>query len=115
MGIITKQGLENLEAKLSKAIELLDERSVTEFEKFTETLPEEDTSWIDDDLYDFLEENEVEVDDTDNYYGAEPEALKRYIEEGMEYDGVIGYFPGFYKVFRALFAKHPELLTNEED
>ena len=33
----------------------------------------------------------------------------------MENDGVIGYFPGFYRVFRALFAKHPELLTNEED
>ena len=33
----------------------------------------------------------------------------------MENDGVIGYFPGFYKVFRALFAKHSELLTNEED
>lgn len=113
--MLTKQGLENLEAKLSKAIELLDERSLTEFEKFKETLPEEDTSWVEDDLYDFLEDNEVEVDDTDNYYGSEATALLKYIEEGMEYDGVIGYFQDFYKVFRALFAKHPELLTNEED
>ena len=44
MGTITKQGLANLKAELSKAIELLDERSLTEFQKFQETLPKEDTS-----------------------------------------------------------------------
>lgn len=115
MGTITKQGLANLKAELSKAIELLDERSLTEFQKFKETLPKEDNSWVDDDLFDFLEENDVEVDDFDNYYGSDAAALQKYIEEGMENDGVIGYFPGFYRVFRALFAKHPELLTNEED
>ena len=113
--MVTKQILENLQKSLSKAVELLDERSLTEFQKFQETLPKEDNSWVDDDLFDFLEENDVEVDDWDNYYGSDAAALQKYIEEGMENDGVIGYFPGFYRVFRALFAKHPELLTNEED
>ena len=113
--MVTKQILENLQKSLSKAVELLDERSLTEFQKFQETLPKEDNSWVDDDLFDFLKENDVEVDDWDNYYGSDAAALQKYIEEGMENDGVIGYFPGFYRVFRALFAKHPELLTNEED
>lgn len=41
--MVTKQILENLQESLSKAIELLDERSLTEFQKFQETLPEPDT------------------------------------------------------------------------
>lgn len=38
--MVTNQILQNLKAELSKAIELLDERSLTEFQKFQKTLPE---------------------------------------------------------------------------
>ena len=48
--MVTKQILQNLKAELSKAIELLDERSLTEFQKFEETLPEPDIDWVNDNI-----------------------------------------------------------------
>ena len=110
--MVTKQLLQNLKAELSKAIELLDERSLTEFQKFEETLPEPDTDWVNDNIEEFMNDLDEEISPMEDYYGMSGEDFKEYIHKYMECEGLIGsYFYDFYDIFKALFAKYPELLT----
>ena len=112
--MITKQILENLQESLSKAIELLDERSLTEFQKFQETLPEPDTDWVNDNIEEFMNNLDEDLNPMDDYYGMSGETLKEYIHDYMEWEGLRGsYFYDLYDIFKALFAKHPELLTKD--
>ena len=110
--MVTNQILQNLKAELSKAIELLDERSLTEFQKFQETLPEPDTDWVDDKIEEFMNDLDEEISPMEDYYGMSGEDFKEYIHKYMEWEGLRGsYFYDLYDIFKALFAKHPELLT----
>lgn len=108
--MLTKQGLHILETKLDLALNLISEHDLDVFEKQCQELPDEDTSWINEDLQDFFDDNEVEVD-IFSKKELSPKDLALKIQDGMEYDGLIGYFHTYYKVFKALFAKHPELLV----
>ena len=110
--MITKQILENLQKSLSKAVELLDERSLTEFQKFQETLPEPDTDWVNDNIEEFMNYLDEEISPMEDYYGMSGEDFKEYIHKYMEWEGLRGsYFYDLYDIFKTLFAKHPELLT----
>lgn len=110
--MITKQILENLQKSLSKAVELLDERSLTEFQKFQETLPEPDTDWVNDSIEEFMNDLDEEISPMEDYYGMSGEDFKEYVHKYMEWEGLRGsYFYDLYDIFKALFAKHPELLT----
>lgn len=108
--MLTKQGLHILETKLDLALNLISEHDLDAFEKQCQELPDEDTSWINEDLQDFFDDNGVEVD-IFSKKELSPKDLALKIQDGMEYDGLIGYFHTYYKVFKALFAKHPELLV----
>lgn len=105
--IITKQILDNEAAKLELALNLLSDNDVDTFEKQCQELPYEDTYWVYEDLQEFMDDNEVEYDNINDLSAKD---LIDKLREGMEYDGLIGYFDTYYKVFKALFAKHPELL-----
>lgn len=111
--MLTKQGLHILETKLDLALNLLSEHDLDTFDRQCQVLEdnnEEYTGWINEDLQEFFDDNEVEVDIfSKNKLSPKDLALK--IQDGMEYDGLIGYFHTYYKVFKALFAKHPELLV----
>lgn len=110
--MLTKQGLHILETKLDLALDLLSEHDIDTFERQCQVLEDNDdeyTGWIKEDLQEFFDDNEVDVDVFQGKLSAKDLALK--IQEGMEYDGLIGYFHTYYKVFKALFAKHPELLV----
>ena len=109
--MVTKQTLQNLKAELSKAIELLDERSLTEFQKFQKTLPEPDTDWVNDKIEEFMNNLDEDLNPIEDYHGMSGETLKEYIHNYMEWEGLRGYFYDLYDIFKALFAKHPELLT----
>lgn len=110
--MVTKQTLENLQKSLSKLFELLDARSLTEFQKFQETLPEPDTDWVNDTIEEFMNDLDEEISPMEDYYGMSGEDFKEYIHKYMEWEGLRGsYFYDLYDIFKALFAKHPELLT----
>lgn len=110
--MVTKQLLQNLKAELSKAIELLDERSLTEFQKFEETLPEPDIDWVNDNIEEFMNNLDEDINPIEDYSDMSGETLKEYIHEYMEWEGLRGsYFYDLYDIFKALFAKYPELLT----
>lgn len=111
--MVTKQILENLQNSLSKAIELLDKRSLTEFQKFQGTLPEPDTDWVNNNIEEFMNNLNEDLNPMEDYYGMSGETLKEYIHEYMEWEGLIDYFYDLYDIFKALFAKHPELLTKD--
>lgn len=112
--MITKQILENLQKSLSKAVELLDERSLTEFQKFQETLPEPDTDWVNNTIEEFMNDLDEDISPMEDYYRMSGEDFKEYIHEYMEWEGLRGsYFYDLYDIFKALFAKHPELLTKD--
>lgn len=110
--MVTKQILENLQKSLSKAVELLDERSLTEFQKFQETLPEPDTDWVNDNIEEFMNDLDEEISPIEDYSDMSGEDLKEYVHNWFEWEGLLGsYFYDCYDIFKALFAKHPELLT----
>ena len=112
--MVTKQILENLQESLSKAIELLDERSLTEFQKFQETLPEPDTDWVNDNIEEFMNDLDEDLNPIEDYSDMSGEDLKEYIHNWFEWEGLLGsYFYDCYDAFKALFAKHPELLTKD--
>lgn len=108
--MLTKQGLDILETKLDLALNLLSDSDLDTFDRQCQELPDEDTIWINEDLQGFFDDNEVEVD-VFSKNELSPKDLALKIQDGMEYDGLIGYFHTYYKVFKALFAKHPELLV----
>ena len=110
--MVTKQILENLQESLSKAIELLDERSLTEFQKFQETLPEPDTDWVNDNIEEFMNDLDEDINPIEDYSDISGEDLKEYVHNWFEWEGLlVSYFYDCYDIFKALFAKHPELLT----
>ena len=112
--MITKQILENLQKSLSKAVELLDERSLTEFQKFQETLPEPDTDWVNDNIEEFMNDLDEDISPIEDYSDMSGEDLKEYVHNWFEWEGLLGsYFYDCYDIFKALFAKHPELLTKD--
>ena len=112
--MVTKQILENLQNSLSKAVELLDERSLTEFQKFQETLPEPDTDWVNDNIEEFMNDLDEDINPIEDYSDMSGEDLKEYVHNWFEWEGLLGsYFYDCYGIFKALFAKHPELLTKD--
>lgn len=111
-----------LEKKLSLAISFIPEKDLQNFEDQVSNL-EKDSSlkdsnlkdWADDTLYEYLDNNDVEVDELENYYGLSANEMLGLLEQGMEYSGLRGYFYDHLDLFKALFIKYPELLQEEED
>lgn len=111
-----------LEKKLSLAISLIPEKDLPNFEdqvsKLEETSSIEESElkiWASNTIYDYLEDNDVEVDEMDDYYGLSAESMIQLLKQAMEYSGIIGYFYDHMDLFKALFIKYPELLTQVED
>ena len=111
-----------LEKKLSLAISFIPEKDLQSFEDQVSNL-EKDLSlkysnlkdWADDTLYEYLDNNDVEVDELENYYDLSANEMLDLVREGMEYSGLCGYFYDHLDLFKALFIKYPELLQEEED
>lgn len=106
-----------LEKKLSLAISFIPEKDLQNFEDQVSNLEENNSmeelelqNWADTTLYDYLNDNEVEVDELENYYGLSSEEMIQLLEQGMEYSGLHGYFYDHLDLFKALFIKYPELL-----
>lgn len=70
--------------------------------------------WADTKLSDYLDDNDVQVDDFDNYFGSSSDTMIALLKEGMENSGIIGFFYDHMDLFKALFIKYPELLTQED-
>lgn len=106
-----------LEKKLSLAISFIPEKDLQSFEDQVSNL-EKDSSlndsylkdWADDTLYEYLDNNDVEVDELENYYDLSANEMLDLVREGMEYSGLRGYFYDHLDLFKALFIKYPELL-----
>ena len=111
-----------LEKKLSLAISFISEKDLQSFEDQVSNL-EKDSSLkdsylkncADDTLYEYLDDNDVEVDELENYYGLSANEMLDLLKQGMEYSGLHGYFYDHLDLFKALFIKYPELLQEEED
>lgn len=106
-----------LEKKLSLAISFIPEKDLQNFEDQVSNLEEDNSmeelelqNWADTTLYDYLNDNEVEVDELENYYGVSSGEMIQLLEQGMEYSGLHGYFYDHLDLFKALFIKYPELL-----
>lgn len=106
-----------LEKKLSLAISFIPEKDLQNFEDQVSNLEENNSmeelelqNWADTTLYDYLNDNEVEVDELENYYGLSSGEMIQLLEQGMEYSGLHGYFYDHLDLFKALFIKYPELL-----
>lgn len=106
-----------LEKKLSLAISFIPEKDLQNFEDQVSNLEENNSmeelelqNWADTTLYDYLNDNEVEVDELENYYGLSSGKMIQLLEQGMEYSGLHGYFYDHLDLFKALFIKYPELL-----
>lgn len=106
-----------LEKKLSLAISFIPEKDLQNFEDQVSNLEEDNSmeelelqNWADTTLYDYLNDNEVEVDELENYYGLSSVEMIQLLEQGMEYSGLHGYFYDHLDLFKALFIKYPELL-----
>lgn len=106
-----------LEKKLSLAISFIPEKDLQNFEDQVSNLEEDNSmeelelqNWADTTLYDYLNDNEVEVDELENYYGLSSGEMIQLLEQGMEYSGLHGYFYDHLDLFKALFIKYPELL-----
>lgn len=106
-----------LKKKLSLAISFIPEKDLQNFEDQVSNLEEDNSmeelelqNWADTTLYDYLNDNEVEVDELENYYGLSSGEMIQLLEQGMEYSGLHGYFYDHLDLFKALFIKYPELL-----
>ena len=111
-----------LEKKLSLAISLIPKKDLQSFEdqvsKLEETSSIEESElkiWASNTLYEYLDNNDVEVDELEDYYGLSAESMIQLLKQAMEYSGIIGYFYDHMDLFKALFIKYPELLTQVED
>ena len=111
-----------LEKKLSLAISFIPEKDLPNFEdhvsKLEETSSIEESElkiWASNTLYEYLDNNDVEVDELEDYYGLSAESMIQLLKQAMEYSGIIGYFYDHMDLFKALFIKYPELLTQMED
>lgn len=111
-----------LEKKLSLAISFIPEKDLPNFEDQVSNLEENNSIeaselklWASNTLCEYLENNDVEVDEQDNYYGLSSESMIQLLKQAMEYSGIIGYFYDHMDLFKALFIKYPELLTQMED
>ena len=66
-------------------------------------------------ISDYLDDNDVQVDYLEHSFATTPQALTLYLKQAMEYSGIIGYFYDHMDLFKALFIRYPELLTQVED
>ena len=62
-----------------------------------------------------IADNQNIQDEMDDYYGLSAESMIQLLKQAMEYSGIIGYFYDHMDLFKALFIKYPELLTQMED